>query len=217
MAKIRVLIADDHTLFRESLRSLLNADEDIDVVGEAGDGIEAVCKSATLRPDVVLMDIAMPNMNGMQATRQMKKENPSIKVLILTMYDTEQYIFEMLRCGAAGYILKRAAARELIAAIQAVFQGEAYLYPSITRKVLDRYLEEIKVGEKGEDEGRLTERELEIICFIAEGKTNHEISELLNISIHTVQTHRQNLMKKIKVHDRAELVRFAIREGFIIP
>jgi len=217
MAKIRVLIADDHTLFRESLRSLLKAAEDIEVVGEAEDGIEAIYKATQLHPDIVLMDIAMPNINGLQATRRMKSDNPSVKVLILTMYETEQYVSEMLRCGASGYILKRAPARELISAIRAVSQGEAYLSPSIARKVMDKYSEQIKAVEKQETEEHLTDRERDIICLIAEGNTNPEIAKLLNISIYTVQTHRLNLMKKLKIHNRTELVRYAIREGLIVP
>lgn len=215
MAKIRVLIVDDHTLFRESLRSLLKAARGIEIVGEAEDGIEAVRKAVQLRPDVVLMDIAMPNLNGLQATRQIKRESPSVKVLILTMYETEQYIIEMLRSGASGYILKRAAARELVSAIQAVSQGNAYLYPSVAKKVLNGYLEQIKAGEKKGE--RLSVRELDVLCLVAEGKTNKEIAKLLSISVHTVQTHRLNLMKKLKVHDRTQLVRYAIREGLIIP
>lgn len=217
MANIRVLIVDDHTLFRESLRSLLKAAGGIEIVGEAENGIEAVRKAVQLRPDVVLMDIAMPNLNGLQATQKIKRENPSVKVLILTMYETEQYIIEMLHSGASGYILKRAAARELVSAIQAVSQGNAYLYPSVAKKVLNGYLEQIKAGEKEDDHERLSVRELDVLCLVAEGKTNKEIANLLSISVHTVQTHRLNLMKKLKVHDRTQLVRYAIREGLIIP
>lgn len=217
MANIRVLIVDDHTLFRESLRSLLKAAGGIEIVGEAENGIEAVRKAVQLRPDVVLMDIAMPNLNGLQATRKIKRGNPSVKVLILTMYETEQYIIEMLRSGASGYILKRAAARELVSAIQAVSQGNAYLYPSVAKKVLNGYLEQIKAGEKEDDHERLSVRELDVLCLVAEGKTNKEIAKLLSISVHTVQTHRLNLMKKLKVHDRTQLVRYAIREGLIVP
>lgn len=217
MANIRVLIVDDHTLFRESLRSLLKAAGGIEIVGEAENGIEAVRKAVQLRPDVVLMDIAMPNLNGLQATQKIKRENPSVKVLILTMYETEQYIIEMLHSGASGYILKRAAARELVSAIQAVSQGNAYLYPSVAKKVLNGYLEQIKAGEKEDDHERLSVRELDVLCLVAEGKTNKEIAKLLSISVHTVQTHRLNLMKKLKVHDRTQLVRYAIREGLIIP
>jgi two-component system response regulator NreC len=195
----------------------LKAAGGIEIVGEAENGIEAVRKAVQLRPDVVLMDIAMPNLNGLQATRKIKRGNPSVKVLILTMYETEQYIIEMLRSGASGYILKRAAARELVSAIQAVSQGNAYLYPSVAKKVLNGYLEQIKAGEKEDDHERLSVRELDVLCLVAEGKTNKEIAKLLSISVHTVQTHRLNLMKKLKVHDRTQLVRYAIREGLIVP
>jgi len=216
MSKIRLLIVDDHTLFRESLRSHLSANENFEIVGEAGDGVEAVNKTAQLRPDVVLMDFAMPNLNGLQATRQIKKRNPSVKILILTMYETGPQIYEILRAGASGYIVKKAPTQELISAIEAVSQGEAFLCPSVTKKVLDEYLEQAKERAKGSQE-ELTERELEVLGLITEGKTNKEIADLLSISVHTVQTHRLNLMKKLDVHDSTQLVRYAIRKGLIIP
>ncbi len=216
MAKIRLLIVDDHTLFRESLHSHLNSIENIEVVGEAGDGIEALQKTRELNPDVVLMDFAMPELNGLQATRQIKKKNPSVKILILTMYETGQHIHEILRAGASGYILKKAPTQELVSAIQAVFQGDAFLCPSVTKQVLDEYLGQAKEREE-ESHKELTERELELINLIAEGKTNKTIASLLNISVHTVQTHRLNLMKKLDVHDSTQLVRYAIRRGLIIP
>jgi two-component system response regulator NreC len=217
MAKITVLLVDDHTLFRESLRSLLKDFDSIEVIGEAGDGVEAVTKTMQLNPDVVLMDVAMPNVDGLEATRQIKRQNPAAKILILTMYDTEQYIFEMIRAGASGYILKRAPASELISAIQTVSQGDAFLYPSVAKTVLDGFLEQLRVGVEQEDQARLTDRERQILCLIAEGKANRDIADLLGISIRTVKTHRLNLMQKLKVHDRAQLVRYAIREGLIIP
>ena len=217
MPEIQVLIADDHTMFRESLRSLLRDVKGIEVVGEAADGAEAVAKTNELQPDVILLDIAMPNMNGLEATRQIKKQNASAKILILTMYDTEQYIFETLRAGASGYILKKAPASELISAIQAVHQGDAFFYPSVAKKVLDGYLEQIKAGAKEENHKRLTDRERQVLCLIAEGKTNKEIAKLLGVSIRTIETQRLNLMAKLEVHDRAQLVRYAIREGLIIP
>lgn len=217
MAKIHVLIVDDHTLFRESLRSLLKDIEGIEVVGEAEGGAQAIVKTMQLQPDVVLMDIAMPNVNGLEATRQIKRQNPSVKILALTMYEAEQYIFEMLRAGASGYIPKRAPARELISAIQAVSQGDAFLYPSVARKVLDEYLEQIKAGVKDESHKRLTDRELEVLHLIAEGKTNKEIANLLGISFRTIKTHRLNLMAKLEIHDSTQLVRYAIREGLIVP
>ena len=216
MTKIRLLIVDDHTLFRESLHSHLSNIENIEVVGEAGDGVEAVNKTTQLQPDVVLMDFAMPNLNGLQATRQIKKQNPSVRILILTMYETGQHIHEILHAGASGYILKKAPTKELISAIQAVFQGDAFLCPSVTKKILDEYLEQSKEKER-EGYGALTEREIDLLTLIAEGKTNKEIANLLGISVHTVQTHRLNLMKKLDVHDSTQLVRYAIRRGLIIP
>jgi len=217
MANIRVLIVDDHTLFRESLRSLLERNSNIEVVGEAGDGFEAIGKAKQLQPDVILMDVAMHNINGVSATRRIKRENNSIKVLALTMYETEQYILEMLCAGASGYISKRAPARELISAIQAVGQGDAFLYPPVAKKVLDGYLEEVKARRKETRHKGLSARELEILSLIAEGKTNNEIAQLLNLSFSTVQTHRFHLMKKLGVHNCTQLVRYAIGEGLITP
>lgn len=215
MPKIRLLIVDDHTLFRESLHSHLNTIENVEVVGEAGDGIEAIRKVAELKPDVVLMDFAMPNLNGLEATRQIKRKNSSAKILILTMYETGQHIEEILRAGASGYILKKAPTQELVSAIKAVFEGEAFLCPSVARAVLDTYLQSGTKKEK--DDRRLTDRELDLIGLIAEGRTNKEIADLLGISVRTVQTHRLNLMRKLEVHDRTQLVRYAIRRGLITP
>ena len=215
MAGIRVLIVDDHTLFRESLRSLLDKDADIEVVGEAADGIEAVDRLTQLQPDVVLMDVAMPGINGLQTTRRMKKENPSVKVLALTMYETEQHVFEMLCAGAVGYVPKRASAGELISAIKAVYQGGVFLHPAIAGKVLDEYLEQVRMDKERGNRERLTARELEVLSLIAEGNTNKQIAGLLSISVATVQTHRLHLMRKLGAHDCAQLVRYAIGEGLI--
>ena len=216
MDKIRLLIVDDHTLFRESLRSHLSAIEDLEVVGEAGDGIEAISQTMELQPDVVLMDFAMPNMNGLQAIRRIIKENHLAKILVLTMYETEQHIEEILRAGALGYVVKKAPTEELISAIKSVYEGGAFLQPSVTKKVLNRYLRQVEAREKDGQE-HLTNKELDILGLIAEGKTNKEIANLFKISVHTVQTHRLNLMKKLGVHDRTQLVRYAIRRGLIIP
>jgi len=214
MNKIRLLIVDDHTLFRESLRGHLNTYENIDVVGEAGDGLEAISKTMELQPDIVLMDFAMPNLNGLQATLRIKKNNPAVKIIILTMYETGPHIYQILRAGASGYILKKAPTQELVSAIQAVFQGDAFLCPSVAKQVLEQYLEH---AEEREEPQGLTMRELELINLIAEGKTNKEMAHLLGISIHTIQAHRLNLMKKLDVHDSTQLVRYAIRRGFVIP
>lgn len=216
MGKIRLLIVDDHTLFRQTLRSYLTTIENIEVVGEAGDGMDAINKTMELKPDIVLMDFAMPNLNGIQATREIRHRSPATKILVLTMYETGQHVREILRAGASGYILKKSPAQELVSAIQAVIQNETFLCPSVAKQVLSGYLNQAEqIKEDSYDE--LTERELELVSLIAEGKKNKEIAELLSISIHTVQSHRLNLMKKLDIHDSGQLVRYAIRRGLIIP
>jgi len=219
MTKIRVLIADDHAMFREGLCVLLGREDGIEVVGEAADGTEALVKTRKLKPDIVLMDIAMPTLNGLEATKQIKRENPSIKVLILTMYETDQYIFEILQAGASGYILKKAASTELISGIKAIFHDDVYLYPSLTKKLIQDYLRQNSKDTKNnrKDHSNLTDRETEIIRLIADGKTNKEIATLLKISTRTVQAHRANLMEKLNIHDRTQLVRYAIRQGLLVP
>jgi DNA-binding NarL/FixJ family response regulator len=215
MKKIRVMLADDHTILREGIKGLLEKAEDIEVVGEAGDGSEAVAKAQQLSPDVVLMDITMPGMNGLEATRQIKVLKPDIKVLILTMHESNQYISQFLRSGASGYVLKDTAASELAGAIRAVDAGNAFLYPSIARKLLDGYLQRPEDGGDSEGDDGLTEREREVLKMVAEGRTNKEIADTLSLSIRTVQAHRANLMGKLHMHDRTELVRYAIRKGLI--
>jgi DNA-binding NarL/FixJ family response regulator len=215
MRKIRVMLADDHTILREGIKGLLEKADDIEVVGEAGDGSEAVAKAQQLSPDVVLMDITMPGMNGLEATRQIKVLKPEIKVLILTMHESNQYISQFLRSGASGYVLKDTAASELAGAIRAVDAGNAFLYPSIARKLLDGYLQRPEEGGESESDDGLTEREREVLKMVAEGRTNREIAETLSLSIRTVQAHRANLMGKLHMHDRTELVRYAIRKGLI--
>ena len=211
---IRVLIADDHTLMREGIKALLENQADITVVGEADDGREAVRQAHQLRPNVVLMDIAMPILNGLEATRQIKHEHPEINVLVLTMYDHEEYFRQMLRVGASGYILKKAAASELVAAIRAVNAGEAVLSPSITRLLLDDYLHRDDMNGTVEDD-LLTSRELEVLQLIAEGKTSREIADILSISIKTVQSHRGSIMQKLDLHDRGDLIKYAIQKKII--
>ena len=212
--RIRVLIADDHIIVRSGLRLLLEAEPDIDVVGEALDGREALNLVEKHLPDVVLMDIAMPILNGLEATRQIKHDHPEINVLVLTMYDHEEYFRQMLRVGASGYILKKAAASELVAAIRAVNAGEAVLSPSITRLLLDDYLHRDDMNGTVEDD-LLTSRELEVLQLIAEGKTSREIADILSISIKTVQSHRGSIMQKLDLHDRGDLIKYAIQKKII--
>jgi two-component system, NarL family, response regulator NreC len=215
MKKITVLLADDHRILREGVKSLIEKAPDIEVVGEASEGGEAVAKAQALSPDIVLMDITMPGMNGLEATRQIKALKPNIKVLILSMHESNQYISQFLRSGASGYVLKDTAASELVGAIHAIFQGDAFLYPSIARKLLEEYLQKVQSGEESESYDGLTGREREILKMIAEGRSNKDIADLLSLSIRTVQAHRANLMGKLHMHDRTELVRYAIRKGLI--
>jgi two-component system response regulator NreC len=215
MNKLRVFLADDHLILREGIRLLLEKVSDIEVIGEASDGEEAVAKVEQLVPDVVLMDITMPGLNGLEATRQIKQKNPQVKVLILTMHETDQYLSQMLQAGASGYVVKATSTSELISAVRAVHQGDVYLYPSIARMLVDDYLQRVKRGEEKTSYEGLTSREREILMYIAEDRKNKEIADLLGISVRTVQAHRTNLMDKLGAHDRTELVKYAISKGMI--
>lgn len=214
MEIIRVLVADDHTILRDGIRSLLDEDPNIVVVGEAENGQAAVKMACQLEPDVVLMDIAMPILNGLEATRQIKRDLPRVKVLILSMYDDDAYIQQALTYGAMGYILKDASASELLSAIYTVHKGEAVLSPPITRLVIEDYLRWGGLQNKGTDNS-ISPREHEVLQLIAEGYSNKEIAKILSISIKTVQTHRANLMKKLDLHDSGDLIKYAIQKKII--
>ncbi len=214
MAKIRVLLADDHTIVRDGIRALLEDETDMEVVAEAKDGREAVQLAQREKPDVVLMDVVMPLLNGREATCQIKRELPGVHILVLTMHENEEYVRQMLAAGAAGYVLKDAAARDLIDAIRAVHRGEAVLSPAVTRLVLEDYLRWADMDGQP-DEECLTSREREVLQLIAEGYTNKEMAEILSISIKTVQSHRGNLMAKLDIHDRGELIKYAIQKKII--
>jgi len=213
MSKIRILIADDHTILRDGIRSLLEDVDDMTVVGEADDGHSVVQMTAQLEPDIVIMDIAMPLLNGLEATRQIKRDHPNTKILILTMHDNEEYIRQALAVGAMGYILKDAAARDLIGAIRTVYRGESVLSPAITRLVIEDYLRWGELQPAKDD--ILSSREHEVLQLIAEGYTTKQIAEILTLSVKTVQAHRTNLMGKLDLHDRGELIKYAIQKKII--
>ena len=215
MNKIRVLVADDHTIVREGVRILLEAQPDIEVVGEAADGQEALARVRELQPDIVLIDIAMPNLNGMEATRAIKREYPQVQIIALTMYESDEYFFQVLNAGASGYILKKAASADLLAAIRAVYAGEVFLYPSVARRLVSDYLSRVKSGEEKSSYDGLTAREREVLKLIAEGHTNQAIADKLVISPSTVQTHRTRIMQRLNLHNRAELIQYAMRKGLL--
>ena len=211
--EIRVLIVDDHPIVRSGLRSLLMAESDIDVVGEAIDGNEGIKKTEALRPNVVLMDISMPNMDGLDATRQIKGKFPEVQILVLSMHRSDEYFFEMLRAGASGYILKTAKTSDLLEAIRVVNRGEVFLYPAMAQKLVHGYL---KLADwENETQTILSPREKEILFLIAEGYSFKEIAEKLVISPSTVYSHRSNLMSKLGLNDRHELIEYARKREFI--
>lgn len=215
MARTKVLIADDHAIVREGVRMILAKEQDIEVVGEAEDGRQALDLVDQRRPNVVIMDLSMPGMGGIEATKKVKEQHPDVNVLALTMHEDESYVFQLLRAGASGYVLKRAAAHDLVQAVRAAAKGEAFLYPSVARKVVEDYLKRVEAGEERERYDGLTEREREVLTLIAQGLSNQRIAEKLYISIKTVQTHRAHVLEKLGLHDRTELVRYAIRKGLI--
>jgi DNA-binding NarL/FixJ family response regulator len=213
--RIKVLIADDHTILREGIRLLLGHQPDMEIVGEASDGRDAYFKVEELHPSVVLMDIAMPVLNGLDATEQIRRAFPNTKVLILTQHDNDEYVYRILQAGASGYVLKKAAGVELVSAIRGVDRGNAFLYPSMTKGLLSDYLKRAEAGQERASYDGLTERERQILKMIADGCTNQQIADLLYLSVKTVQAHRGHLMEKLNMHDRTELVKYAIRKGII--
>lgn len=216
MSKIRVLLADDHTIVRQGLRALLDSQEDIEVVGEAEDGRQAFEKTKELIPDIVVIDITMPNLNGIEATRQIKKLNPEIKVLVLTVHDNEEYIHQILQAGASGYLLKESAVTDLVSAINAVKKGGIFLSPAISKVVVKDYIRHAEEGTGDFDSlNILTNREREVLQLIAEGHTNREVAHLLKLSVKTVDVHRSHIMEKLNIHDVTGLVKYSIRKGLI--
>jgi DNA-binding NarL/FixJ family response regulator len=215
MRKIKILIADDHALVRAGIAAYLNLSDEFEVVGEAADGVEAIEAAGKLKPDVILMDIAMPKLGGLEATLEIKKLYPEIKVLVLTQYDDAVYVRRFLKAGASGYLLKKAVATDLIAAIGAVATGEMYLHQSIASSVVDGYLG-VQKGEPGEDPyEKLTDREKQVLKLIAEGCTHKDIAGILNISVRTTVAHQENICVKLGLHTRIALIKFAIQKGII--
>jgi DNA-binding NarL/FixJ family response regulator len=208
---LRVLIADDHGIVRSGVKLLLDRQPDIDVVAEAEDGVEAVEKVIEHRPDVAVLDVSMPRMTGLQATHEIKQQAPDTQVLILSMHDDERYLFEALRAGAAGYVLKRAADQDLVDAVRAAGRGEPFLTASAQQTLIRNFLD------RGEQPTELSPREQEVVKLIAEAHTNKEIAEILHLSEKTVESHRARVLHKLGMRDRVELVRYAIRQGLVEP
>jgi two-component system response regulator NreC len=214
-SKIRVLLAEDHTVVRAGLRLIVGGEEDMMVVGEAKDGLEAIQKAQELKPDVIVMDITMPSLGGLEATRQIKRDHPETRVLFLTIHDNEEYFFQAIQAGGDGYVTKAAPEWEVLTAIRAVHRGDCYLNPGVAKMLVGDYLERVRRGEKRDPHDLLTDREREVLHLVAAGHSNREMAKILNISEHTVHNHRARLMEKLGVHDRLELLKYAIRRGII--
>ena len=212
MDKIKIMVADDHAILRDGIRALLELHEDIEIIGEASDGNEAIEKARELMPDLIIMDIAMPGMDGLEATRRIRKRNPKAKVLMLTQHDNREYILPAIKAGASGYVPKRALGSELVSAIRAVQRGESFLYPSAATALIQDYLQQSKEEEPYD---RLTAREREILKLIADGHPSRKIAEMLGLSIKTVLGHRAKTMEKLNLHNRTELIKYAMRKGLV--
>ena len=215
MTPIRVLLADDHTLVRAGIRGLLQGLEDVEVVGEAGDGQEALRLAESLRPDVVLLDVGMSGLNGLEVAGRIGALDASIRVVILSMHSSEEYVLRALRAGCAGYLLKASAVSELEVAVRAVARGETYLSPAVSKRVVDDYVS--RTGGAADPLDALTPRQREVLQLAAEGLSSKEIAQRLGLSYRTVEAHRAQLMERLGVHDLAGLVRFAVRVGLITP
>jgi len=212
---MRVLLADDHPIMRAGIRLLLENESDIDIVGEADNGLKAVEMTQSLRPDVVIMDISMPDLDGFEATRRICQSCPNTRVLVLTMYDSEEHFFEILKAGAVGYVPKKAAPTDLISALRSVYAGGVFIYPTVARSLVNDYLRRAEGGGEQESLGGLTDRERQVLRMIAEGRSNKEIADALVLSVKTVERHRANIMEKLGLHSRTALVKYAIRKGLV--
>jgi two-component system response regulator NreC len=215
MHKKKVLIADDHALVREGIAAFLKLCDDVEVIAEASDGVEAIEKAGKFRPDIVIMDINMPKLGGLETTIEIKKSHPQIKVLVLTQYEDREYIARFLKAGVSGYLLKKAVGSDLIAALQAISRGELYLYSSIASEVVAGYLQGERQGDREEPYEKLSDREKQVLKLIAEGYTHKEVADMLAISVKTVIAHQTNIGEKLGIHARAGLIKFAIQKGII--
>jgi len=215
MKKVKLLVADDHKIFRQGIKKLLEEEPDLQVVGEAADGREAIKKATELKPDVILMDIAMANLNGLQATKQIKKILPDTKVIMVTMHKNEEYVLQSFQAGASGYILKEGAVEELVSAIRTIHQDKSFLSPAISKTLIDAYLRKMETGKTETPFDLLTDREREVLQLIAEGYTNREVAKSLFISVKTVEAHRAHIMQKLNIHEIAKLVKYAIQKGLV--
>ena len=215
MAKIRVLLTDDHTLFRQGVRTLLSSECDMEVVGEAAQGAEAVTLARQLRPDVVIMDIGMPGMSAFEATRRIRKDRPETKVVFLSMYDDEDYLAESVEIGASGYLLKESPAEQLVSAIREVHRGGNYLSPRLLTRLVDDFREQGRSPARQTRLGTLTKREREVTKLLAEGKSVKEVAANFDLSVKTIEAHKFNLMRKLNIHNKAQLVQYAIQKKII--
>jgi two-component system, NarL family, response regulator NreC len=215
MARIRILLADDHTVMRRGLRLLLEQQADFQVVGEADDGRQAVELAASLHPDVAVLDIGMPLLNGIEAARQIVTATPAIAIVMLSMHSDETYVLRALKAGAKGYLLKNSAEADLIQAVRAIAEGKSFFSPAIGRMLLEDYMRQVSKHEVEDSYDLLTPREKEILQLVAEGKTNKEIANLLKLSVYTVESHRGNVLEKLNLHSVPELILYAVRKGII--
>jgi DNA-binding NarL/FixJ family response regulator len=215
--KIRVMLVDDHAIVREGLRAMLALSPDIEVVGEAGDGREALDKAPAAAPDLIIMDVSMPGMDGLEATKRLTRDMPEAKVLVLSQHDNDRYVLPILQAGASGYVLKRSIGAELVAAIRAVHAGECYLPPRIAQTVLQYFRNRPDENQEEPESNPLTEREREVLKLVVDGNTSQAIADKLCVSKRTVMCHRANIAAKLGIHNRTELIRFAIRTGVIEP
>jgi two-component system, NarL family, response regulator NreC len=215
MSTVNILLVDDHAVIRAGLRLVLERHSDFHVVGEASDGREGVAEAARLRPDVVVMDLAMPNLNGMEAARQIVASSPAIAIVVLSMHSDEEYVLRALKSGARAYVLKESAEADLIAAVRAVTSGKSFFSPKVSRMLVEDYVRQLQDREIEDSYELLTGREREILQLVAEGKSNKDIANLLNLSVYTVETHRANIMEKLNLHNVPELILYAVRKGVI--